>query len=52
MNNVLSALNSKSIYCSFLLEILADHISSPAIKYSHSEVLQIHHDSEEYFVFG
>jgi hypothetical protein len=48
MNSVLSALNNKSINCSFCSEILLDHIGSLAIKHSHSQLLKMY-DSEESF---
>jgi hypothetical protein len=51
MKSVLSALNNKSIHCSFCSEILLDHIGSLAMKHSHSQLLKMY-DSEEYFLFN
>ena len=49
MNNILSAIKTKSLYCSFCYENLLDYIGKMATKYSCSQLLQLF-DSEESFI--
>ncbi len=49
MSNILAAINSKSIYCSFCANVLLDHIGNMARIYGYNHLLQMY-DSEETFV--
>jgi hypothetical protein len=48
-NNILSAIKTKSLYCSFCYEYVLDYIGKMATKYSCSQLLQLF-DSEESFI--
>jgi hypothetical protein len=49
MNNILPAIKSKGLNCSFCHENLLDYIGKMATKYSYSQLLQLY-GSEESFV--
>ncbi len=49
MNNILAAINSKSIYCSSCTNVLLDCIGNMAKRYCYNQLLQLY-ESEESFV--
>jgi hypothetical protein len=49
MNNILSAIKSKSLYCLFCYENILDYIGKMATKYSYSQLLQLY-NSEDSFI--
>jgi hypothetical protein len=49
MNNILAAINTKSIYCSFCMNALLDHIGNMAKRYCYNHLLQLY-ELEELFL--
>jgi hypothetical protein len=50
MNNLLASIKSRSLYCSFCLETLLDHIGSLASKYCYTHLFGMF-ESEESFTW-
>jgi len=51
MNNLLASIKSKSLYCSFCLEILLDHIGSLASKYCYTHLFGMFESEESFTLF-